>query len=292
MHDFRGIQNPWRCHWSDEIQKKGRFFFFGKSCSRDFGAPACHPSTLIDFVHTALASKISAETICMIWEGCRAHRAVTGPMNFKKSAFFFGKSCSRIFGAPGCHPSTLIDIANTALASKRSVKPICIISEGYRTHGGVTGPMKLKKKQDFFFGKSCSRKFGAPGCHPSTSIDLENTALASKGSVKTKCMITEGYRTHRGVTGPMKFKKKDVFFFRKVVLPGFWGPGCHPSTLIDNANTALNSKCSVKPICIISERYRTHGFVTSPMNFKKSGCFFPEFHAPVVLGHLAAIQAL
>ena len=54
------------------------------------------------------------------------------------------------FGAPGCHPSTLIDFANTVLASKRSVEPICIISEGYITHGGVTGPMKLKKKQDFF----------------------------------------------------------------------------------------------------------------------------------------------
>ena len=26
MHDFRGIQNPWRCHWSDEFHKKGRFF--------------------------------------------------------------------------------------------------------------------------------------------------------------------------------------------------------------------------------------------------------------------------
>ena len=86
----------------------------------------------------------------MVWWGCRTHRAVTGPMNFKKSAFFFGKSCSWKFGAPGCHPSTLIDIANTALASKRSVEPICIISEGYRTHGGVTGPMKFKKKQDFF----------------------------------------------------------------------------------------------------------------------------------------------
>ena len=25
-------------------------------------------------------------------------------------------------------------------------------------------------------------------------------------------MISEGYRTNGGVTGPMKFKKKDVFF--------------------------------------------------------------------------------
>ena len=143
---------------------------------------------------------------------------------FQKISIFLGKSCSRIFGVPGCHPSTLIDIANTALASKRSLKPICIISEGYRTHGGVTGPMKFKKKQDFFFGKSCSRSFGAPGCHASSLIDLANTALASKGSLETKCMITGGYRTHRAVTSPMNFKYSGRFFFlRKIMLPWFWG---------------------------------------------------------------------
>ena len=64
----------------------------------------------------------------------------------------------------------------------------------------------------FFFGKSCSRDFGAPGCHPSTLIDLTNTALASKSSVEIKCMITEGYRNHRGVAGPMNFKKSGFFF--------------------------------------------------------------------------------
>ena len=77
---------------SDEIQKKGRFFFFGKSCSRDFGGPACHPSTLIDFVNTALASKGSVETICMISEGYRTHGGVTGPMKFKKRTFFFSEN--------------------------------------------------------------------------------------------------------------------------------------------------------------------------------------------------------
>ena len=39
MHDFRGIQNPGRCDWSDEIQKKD-VFFFGKLCSRGFGTLA------------------------------------------------------------------------------------------------------------------------------------------------------------------------------------------------------------------------------------------------------------
>ena len=95
-----------------------------------------------------------------------------------------------MFGAPGCHPSTLIDFANTALASKSSAKTICIISEGYRTHGGVTGPMKFKKKDVFFFKKSCSRAFGEPACHPSTLIDFVNTALANKDSVETICMIS------------------------------------------------------------------------------------------------------
>ena len=99
MHDFRGIQNTWRCHWSDEIQKKGRFFF-GKSCSRDFGAPGCHPGTLIDLVNTALIIRGSVKTICMIWEGCRTHRVVTGPMIFKKIRSFFSENRAPGFLGP------------------------------------------------------------------------------------------------------------------------------------------------------------------------------------------------
>ena len=133
------------------------------------------------------------------------------------------------FWDPGCHPCNLIDLVNTALARRDSEKNICMISEGYKAHRGVTGPMNFKKL-GHFFGKSCSRDFGAPGCHPSTLIDFINTALANRGSVETKCMIAEVYRTHSVVTGPM--------------------------------------------------------------NFKKSGHFFPENHAPGFLGHLAAIQAL
>ena len=134
------------------------------------------------------------------------------------------------FWGPGCHPGTLIDLVNTALISRGSVKTICMIWEGCRTHRGVTGPMILKKIRSFF-GKWCSRIFGAPGCNPSTLIDFTNTALASKGLVEPICMISEGYRAHRGVTSPMNFKKKDVFF-RKIVLPGFWGP-CLPSNHIN-----------------------------------------------------------
>ena len=125
-----GIQNPWRCHWCDEIQKKD-VFFSKKSCSRDFGAPACHPSSLIDFVNTALASIGSVETICMIWVGCRTPERCHWSEEFQKiRRFFFGNSCSRGFGAPGCNPSTLIDFANAALTSKDSVEPIYRISEG------------------------------------------------------------------------------------------------------------------------------------------------------------------
>ena len=165
-----------------------------------------------------------------------------------------------------------------------------MISEGYRTHGGVTGPMKFKKRT-FFFGKSCSRDFGAPGCNPCSLIDLANTALPNRGPVKPLCMISKGYITNRVVTGPTNFKKPGRFFFRKVVLPRFWGPGCHPSTLIDNSNTDLASKRSVEPIGSISEGYRTHGGVTGPMKLKKSA-FFSENRAPGILGPLAAIQAL
>ena len=98
------------------------------------------------------------------------------------------------------------------------------MSEGYRTHGGVTGPMNFKKKRTFFFfGKSCSLDFGATGCHPSTLFDFINTALANRGSGKTKCLIAEVYRTPSVVTGPMNFKKSGRFFFPENHAPGILG---------------------------------------------------------------------
>ena len=155
--------------------------------------------------------------------GYRTHRAVTGPMSFKKSRRFVGKPCSRDFGAPGCHPSTLIDIVHTDLASKCSVKTKCLISEGYRTHRAVTESMSFKKPRRFV-GKPCSRGFEAPGCHPSTLIDNVHCVLASKCSVKTICLISEGYRTHRAVTGPMSFKKSRRFVGKSCSLV-FGAPG-------------------------------------------------------------------
>ena len=192
MHDFRGIQNPWRCHWSDEIQKK-RTFFFRKFVLPGFWGPGCNPCFLIDLANTALASRSPVKPICMILKAYRTNRGVTGPMNFKKSGrFFFGKSCSRGFGAPGCHPDTLIDLENIALVSEHSAENIGMISEGYRTHRGVTGPKNFKKSGGFFFGNSCSRGFGAPGCNPSTLIDFANAALTSKDSEEPIYMISEG----------------------------------------------------------------------------------------------------
>ena len=126
------------------------------------------------------------------------------------------------FWDPGCHSCNLIDLVNTALASRDSVEIICMISEGYKAHRGVTGPMNFKNL-GHFFGKSCSRDFGAPGCHPSTLIDFINTALANRGSVETKCMIAEVYRTHSVVTGPMNFKKNQDIFFPENHAPGFLG---------------------------------------------------------------------
>ena len=208
MHEFSGLENPLSCHWSDEFQKNTTFC--GKIVLPGFWGTWLYQGNLFDLANFVLASKGSVKTICMNSVGYRTHRAVTDPMSFKKSRRFVGKPCSRVFGAPGCHQSTLFDLADTVLASKGSVETICMNSVGYRTHRAVTGPMSFKKSRRFV-GKPCSRVFGAPGCHPSTLIDTVHTALASKCSVKTICLISEGYRTHRAVTGPMSFKKSRRF---------------------------------------------------------------------------------
>ena len=80
-------------------------------------------------------------------------------MNFNKSGFFFRKLVLQGYWGPGCNLNSLIDLENAALASRSSLKTICMISGGYRTHRGVTGPMNFKSRTFFFFGKSCSRGF-------------------------------------------------------------------------------------------------------------------------------------
>ena len=148
----------------------------------------------------------------MFSEGYRTQRGVTGPMNLQKIIrIFFRKLVLQGYWDPGCHLNTLIDLANNALASNCFLDAICLFSEGYRNHRGVTVPMNFKKPDDFFFRNSCSLDFGDPGCHPDTLIDLANSDLASRDLVETICMICEGYRTHIGVTGPMNFKSR-IFF--------------------------------------------------------------------------------
>ena len=95
-------------------------------------------------------------------------------------------------------------------------------SVGYRTHRGVSGPMNFEEIGRFFFGKSCSRDFGAHGCHLNTLIDLVNIALASRESLENLCLVWEDCRTHRVVTGPMNFKKSG--FFSEDRAPGILGP--------------------------------------------------------------------
>ena len=101
MHEFSGLQNPSSCHWSDEFQKNHDVLSENRAPGILGHLAACHPSILFDIVHTALAIKCSVKTICLISEGYRTHRAVTGPMSFKKSRRFVGKSRSRVFGESG-----------------------------------------------------------------------------------------------------------------------------------------------------------------------------------------------
>ena len=118
------------------------------------------------------------------------------------------------------YQSTLFDLANTVLASKVSVKTICLVSEGYRTHRAVTGPMSFKKLRRFV-GKSCSRVFAAPGYIKSLYLTLQ-----------TLFWLERFFRDHMhefsGLQNPSSCHWSDEFqkittFCRKTVLQGFWG---------------------------------------------------------------------
>ena len=93
--------------------------------------------------------------------------------------------------------------------------------------------------------------FWDPGCHACILIDLVNTALVNRSSEKTKRMIAEVYRTHSVVTGPMNFKKLGHFFSGKSCFRDFGAPGCHPGTLNDLVNVALDIRESVETISMI-----------------------------------------
>ena len=83
MHEFSGLQNPLSCHWSDEFQKITTFC--RKIVLPRFWGTWLYQSTLFDLANTVLASKGPVETKCMNSVGYRTHRAVTGPMSFKKN---------------------------------------------------------------------------------------------------------------------------------------------------------------------------------------------------------------
>ena len=200
--------------------------------------------------------------------GCSNHRAVTGPMSFKKITTFCRKIGLPSFWGNWLYQGTLFDLANTVLASKFSVETIRMNSVGYITHRAVSGPMSFKKSRRFF-RKTVLPGFWGTWLYQSTLFDLANTVLANKSSVETIYMNSVSYRTHRAVSGPMSFKKSRRFF-RKTVLPGFWGTLLYQSTLFDLANLVLASKGSVETICNNSVGYRTHRAVTGPMSFKKS----------------------
>ena len=128
MHEFSGLQNPSRCHWSDEFQKITTFC--RKIVLTGFWGTWLYHSTLFDLAIFVLAIKESVETICMNSVSYRTHRAVTGPMSFKKTLRFVGKSCTRDFGGPGSIKALYFSSQNTVLASKGFVETICMNSVG------------------------------------------------------------------------------------------------------------------------------------------------------------------
>ena len=169
-----------------------------------------YQSTLFDIANTVLASKGSAETIFMTSVSYRTHRAVTGPMSFKKITTFCRKIVLPSFWGTWLDQRTLFDLANTDLASKGSVETIRMNSVGCRNHRAVTGPMSFKKITRFC-RKIVLPSFWGNWLIQRTLFDLANTVLANKSSVETICMNSKSYRTHRAVTGQMSFKKSPRF---------------------------------------------------------------------------------
>ena len=114
MYALRELQYSWGRHLSNEFQKKPGSFI-GESCSLDFSAPSCHPSTFIDIANIVLANRRSVKAICTVSGSDRTHVDVTGPMNFENNYdLFFVKSCSRDFANPTCHPCNFKELINNA----------------------------------------------------------------------------------------------------------------------------------------------------------------------------------
>ena len=80
---------------------------------------------------------------------------------FQKIRTTFSEKPASLICGPVCHPSTFIDLANTTLADRRSVKTICVVLGSDSTHMDVTGPVK-SKQPGRFFGKIMFPEFCGP----------------------------------------------------------------------------------------------------------------------------------
>ena len=160
MHEFRGLQNPSSCHWSDEFQKNTTFC--RKIVLPGFWGTWLYQSTFFDLANTVLAKKKFCRDHKHEFSGLQNPSSCHWSDEFQKITTFCRKIVLPGFWGTWLYQSTFFDLANTFLAIKGSVETICMNSVGYRTHRAVTGPMSFKKSRRFV-GKSCSRFFGAPG---------------------------------------------------------------------------------------------------------------------------------
>ena len=90
-------------------------------------------------------------------------------------------------------------------------------------------------------------------------------------------MVGESYSTLRGVTCPMTFKKSGLLF-RKIVLPHFAAPVCHPSTFMDLAKIDMSSINSVIPLSPYGhfERAKVTRELPQAHGISKNDTFFGE----------------
>ena len=212
--------------------------------------------------------------------GCRSHRAVTGPMSFKKLTTFCRKIVLPEFWGTWLYQSTLFDLANTVLAKQK------LCRDHMHELRGLENPSSCHWSDEFqkittFCRKIVLPVFWGTWLYQSTLFDLANTVLAKQK------LCRDHMHELRGLENPSSCHWSDEFqkittFCRKIVLPVFWGTWLYQSTLFDLANTILASKGPVETICKNSVGYRTHRAVTGPMSFKKLTTFcrkivLPEF---------------
>ena len=95
------------------------------------------------------------------------------------------------------------------------------------------------KKSGRFLSENRAPGILGPWLPLNTLIDLANNAPASNSFLDAICLFSEGYRTKRGVTGPMNFKKIRTFFFSETRAPGILGPLTATQALLLTFQTLL-----------------------------------------------------